>query len=113
MPLKQQTQDKDRIIQNLQGELEALRQQVSLEGQVGTSQFQRTQKSTFWEVSRKEVSLNKEKELGIGAWGVVAEGTFRGQQVAVKSLHDMIRMPQIAEVMHKEIAIMAHAAPTS
>ena len=51
--------------------------------------------------------LNMQKFLGTGAWGFVVEGTFRGQQVAVKCLHDMIRSPMFAEVMRKEIAIMA------
>ena len=48
-----------------------------------------------------------QKFLDTGAWGFVVEGTFRGQQVAVKCLHDMIRSPKFAEVMRKEIAIMA------
>ena len=48
-----------------------------------------------------------EKFLGTGAWGFVVEGTFQGQRVAVKCLHDMIRSPEFAEVMRKEIAIMA------
>ena len=51
--------------------------------------------------------LNMQKFLGTGAWGFVVEGIFRGQQVAVKCLHDMIRSPKFAEVMRKEIAIMA------
>ena len=48
-----------------------------------------------------------QKFLGTGAWGFVVEGTFRGQQVAVKCLHDMIRSPKVVEIMCKEIAIMA------
>ena len=35
------------------------------------------------------------------------EGTFRGQQVAVKCLHDLIRQPKAIKVIHKEIDIMA------
>ena len=38
---------------------------------------------------------------------MVVEGTFRGQKVAVKSMHDAIQMPQFIEVFHKEINIMA------
>ena len=55
----------------------------------------------FWNVPRSEVYLNMQKFLGTGA------GTFRGQQVAVKCMHDMIRSPKFAEVMRREIAIMA------
>ena len=61
----------------------------------------------FWNVPRSEVYLNMQKFLGTGAWGFVVEGTFQGQRVAVKCLHDMIRSPKSAEVMRKEIAIMA------
>ena len=61
----------------------------------------------FWNIPRSEVYLNMQKFLGSGAWGFVVEGTFRGQRVAVKCLHDMIRSPKFAEVMRKEIAIMA------
>ena len=101
---RQQTYEKDRIIQNLQSEKEALRRQISLGGQI---QSQQTNQSEFWEVSREEISLNMQKFLGTGAWGFVVEGTFRGQQVAVKCMHDMIRSPKFVEVMRKEIAIMA------
>ena len=48
-----------------------------------------------------------QKFLGTGAWGYVVEGTFRGQRVAVKCLHDMIQSPNFVELMRKEIAIMA------
>ena len=61
----------------------------------------------FWNIPRSEVYLNMQKFLGTGAWGFVVEGTFRGQRVAVKCLHDMIQSPKFAEVMRKEIAIMA------
>ena len=53
----------------------------------------------FWNVPRSEVYLNMQKFLGTGAWGFVVEGTFRSQQVN--------RSPKFAEVMHKEIDIMA------
>jgi len=47
------------------------------------------------------------KILGIGAWGFVVEGIFRGQKVAVKCLHNMIRHPEVIETIRKEIGIMA------
>jgi len=47
-----------------------------------------------------------QKFLGTGAWGFVVEGKFRGQKVAVKCLHDMIREPEVVEIFRKEIGIM-------
>ena len=47
------------------------------------------------------------KVLGTGSWGMVVEGIFRGQKVAMKSIHDAIQIPQFIDVFHKEIDIMA------
>ena len=105
--LRLQTYEKDQMIQSIQGENKVLRRQVSLGGRIQSQQAQQANKSEFWEVPREEVDLNMQKFLGTGAWGFVVEGTFRGQRVAVKCLHDMIRSPEFVEVMRKEIAIMA------
>ena len=110
LQLRQQTHDKDRFIQILLSEKEELRKQAFVPRhvrQAPSQQVQQTQQSEFWEVPRMEVSLNMQKILGTGAWGFVVEGTFRGQLVAVKCLHDMIRSPKVVEEMRKEIAIMA------
>ena len=106
--LRQQT---GQTIQSLQGEKGALRWQVSqLSEQVEKLRSQKAQpthQSEFWEVPRGQIYLNMQKFLGTGAWGFVVEGTFRGQQVAVKCMHDLIRSPRFVEVMRKEIGIMA------
>ena len=108
LQLRQQTLEKDRFIQDLLNEKEALRRQVSLYGeQIQSQQAQQSDHSKLWEVPRMEVNLNMQKILGTGAWGFVVEGTFRGQQVAVKCLHDMIRSPRIVGLIRKEIGIMA------
>ena len=110
LQLRQQAREKDRVIQSLLGEKQALTQQTFLSKHVQqgqSQQAQQTQQGEFWEVPRMEVSLNMQKIIGTGAWGFVVEGTFRGQLVAVKSLHDMIRSPKVVEIMRKEIAIMA------
>ena len=44
---------------------------------------------SFWVVSHKEVQIT-DQELGRGAWGRVLIGSFRGQDVAIKELHDLI-----------------------
>ena len=108
--LGQQITEKDQFIQSLQSEKEGFRQQVAtLRQQRNAPQVQSDQsyQSKFWEVPREEVSLNMQKILGSGAWGFVVEGTFRGQIVAVKCLHDMIQEPEFVEVIRMEISIMA------
>ena len=108
--LVQQITEKDQFIQSLQSEKEGFRQQVAtLRQQRNAPQVRSDQscQSKFWEVPREEVSLNMQKILGSGAWGVVVEGTFRGQRVAVKCLHDMIQEPEFVEVIRMEISIMA------
>ena len=111
LQLQQQTHEKDRLIQSLQNKNEELKRQVSLLcEQVEDLQSQKTEEThqaDFWEVPREQVNCNMQKILGIGAWGFVVEGTFQGQQVAVKCMHDMIRSPKFVELMRKEIAIMA------
>ena len=105
LQLRQQT---DRIIQNLKDENKLLKHELfRLRGQMEQLQAQQAHQSKLWEVSREEVDLNMQKFLGTGAWGFVVEGTFRGQQVAVKCMHDMIRSPKFVELMCKEIGIMA------
>ena len=108
--LGQQITEKDQFIPSLQSEKEGFRQQVAtLRQQRNAPQVQSDQsyQSKFWEVPREEVSLNMQKILGSGAWGFVVEGTFRGQIVAVKCLHDMIQEPEFVEVIRMEISIMA------
>ena len=110
--LRQWIVEHDGFIQSLQSEREGFRQQIAtLRQQVQRNapqlQSEQSYQSKFWEVPREEVSLNMHKILGTGAWGFVVEGTFRGQRVAVKCLHDMIHEPEHIEVIRKEIGIMA------
>ena len=112
LQLRQLAQEKDRFLQGLQSEKDRLRQQVSMlteQSQRYPQQLrsQHPHQSDFWEVPRNEITLNMHKILGTGAWGFVVEGIFRGQKVAVKSLHDMIRHPDVMELIRKEIGIMA------
>ena len=109
---QQQVAEKDQFIRSVQNEKEGLRQQVAtlrqqVQRNVQQPQSEQSYQSKFWEVPREEISLNMQKILGTGAWGFVVEGTFRGQRVAVKCLHDMIQEPEFVEVICKEIDIMA------
>ena len=62
---------------------------------------------TSWIVPRHNVTL-LQKSLGGGAWGYVVEGQFRGQQVAVKSIHEAIITEQhVLKRVYREICTMA------
>ena len=61
----------------------------------------------FWQVSLGEVQVREDRVLGRGAWGVVCEGYFRGQRVAVKCVHPDILLPHTHERIRREITTMA------
>ena len=61
----------------------------------------------FWNVSSKEIEVLENKILGRGAWGYVAEGRFRGKQVAVKRVYREILEPHTVDRIHREISTMA------
>ena len=110
--LRQLTQEKEQFLQSVQNEKDQLRQRVStlteqIQKYPQQTHSQHSHQSDFWEVPRNEITLNTQKFLGSGAWGFVVEGIFRGQKVAVKCLHDMIRHPEVMEIIRKEIGIMA------
>ena len=56
-------------------------------------------------VQRKEVDI--QGQIGIGGWGVVVKGVFRGQKVAVKQPHDAILSLHVVERLKREMRIMA------
>ena len=90
---------KDAQIQKLLGEVQAVHSQQM--PQVATQEI------AFWQVSRREVVIREDRVLGRGAWGVVCEGSFRGQRVAVKCVYPDILLPQTRDRIHREIRTMA------
>ena len=58
-----------------------------------------------WKVPRSDVRVVK--EIGVGAWGSVSEGKYKGQPVAVKQPHRAILTPPIVERLRREVQIMA------
>ena len=57
-----------------------------------------------WIIQREEVLLS-ESVLGKGAWGSVRQGTFRGCQVAVKEIHELILSPHNRRLFEREMSI--------
>ena len=106
-------QQSERELQNVwsshQRELQCLRtenQQLRQQIQTAQSESQQTHHTEFWEVPRDDVTLHMQKILGAGGWGFVVEGKFRGQTVAVKCLHNLIREQEFTAVIRREIGIM-------
>ena len=64
---------------------------------------------TFWIVPRHMITMLN-KQLGGGAWGYVAEGQFRGQQVAVKCVHESIMADKTIKRVYREICTMAQVS---
>ena len=77
----------------------------SLEGRLALYQAQLIQDSS-WEISRDELDLTG-PVLGVGAWGSVMKGTFRGCPVAVKQIHSAIMYEQYLSVFRREMAMAA------
>ena len=57
-----------------------------------------------WIIRRDEVTLS-ENSFGVGAWGKVYEGTFRGCKVAVKQIHELILSPHNRRLFEREMRI--------
>ena len=75
-----------------------------------SAQKSRSEDIEFWEVSREEVTLHHDQELGRGGWGVVLRGTFRGKEVAVKCIHQenlAYQREMLLERFRREIQMMA------
>ena len=65
-----------------------------------------SKRNAFWIVPRRHVTV-LERSLGDGAWGNVRVGKFRGQQVAVKCVHEAIFSKQTMQRVYREICTMS------
>ncbi len=81
----------------LQAETERLR--------LSSNQKVSSQEIDFWKISRQDIQIFS--EIGIGGWGVVAKGSFRGQNVAVKWPHKAILNARNIDRLRREVRIMA------
>ncbi|XP_047128778.1 CAP-Gly domain-containing linker protein 1 isoform X1 [Hydra vulgaris] len=57
-----------------------------------------------WIIERKEICVT-EKIAGVGAWGNVKVGKFRGTEVAVKQIHLLILSPHNRRLFEREMSI--------
>ena len=65
-----------------------------------------TETENSWKISHKDIGETK-TELGRGAWGVIWIGEFRGQRVAVKQMHELLKSKEYMELLHREINTMS------
>ena len=93
--LRQQVERLQDRLQTTQAEMQQLRSAPQVT----------TQEVEFWKVPRKEVKIAS--HIGEGAWGYVAKGTFRGQDVAVKWPHERLLDPYTINRLRREVRIMA------
>ena len=79
---------------------------MKLKEQVKELQDQARVMEDSWRISHKDISLSK-NELGRGGWGVIWIGEFRGQRVAVKQMHELLKSKEYMELLHREINTMS------
>ena len=99
---QQRIRDSERTVSESQHRLRELQSAVAA-AQEALAEYRRLEPRD-WIIRRDEVMLS-EKNLGVGAWGNVYEGTFRGCQVAVKQIHDLILSPHNRRLFEREMSI--------
>ena len=99
---QQRIRDSERTVSESQHRLRELQSAVAA-AQEALAEYRRFEPRD-WIIRRDEVMLS-EKNLGVGAWGNVYEGTFRGCQVAVKQIHDLILSPHNRRLFEREMSI--------
>ena len=99
---QQRIRDSERTVSESQHRLRELQSAVAA-AQEALAEYRRLEPRD-WIIRRDEVMLS-EKNLGVGAWGKVYEGTFRGCQVAVKQIHDLILSPHNRRLFEREMSI--------
>ena len=104
-------EEAEQKICNLQRQLKAKDEHIhELETTLSTAQQAleeyRQKEPCDWVISRDEIHLT-DKCLGVGGWGKVFLGRFRGCQVAVKQIHELILSPHNRRLFEREMNIAA------
>ena len=104
--LQRQASETERIFQR-QMEEERLRHRDEISQLRSQVQSQATSRELeFWNVPRSDVEIDS--EIGVGGWGSISKGTFRGQAIAVKRLHPSIVSKDNVSRLRREVHLMAH-----
>jgi hypothetical protein len=99
-----------KVLEETEGRLHSSEQRSGeLETTLATAQqaleeYQSSRESCDWVLARNEISL-REKVIGVGGWGKVVEGIFRGCKVAVKQIHELILSPHNRRLFEREMSI--------
>ncbi len=105
--LEQQRDEAVRMTVELTQQVARLEERLSKAQKLQSTTQPSTKEIDFWEVSRHDIQVVS--DIGVGAWGCVAKGVFRGQEVAVKWPHRALLDPQgrTVERLRREVQIMA------
>ena len=103
---KSQEENENRLQEVNQRLVRTQEELAAKENEVANLQSTLQKLENNWKVSHREVSLSK-NELGRGGWGVIWIGKFRGQRVAVKQMHELIKSDEYMELLHREINTMS------
>ena len=99
-------------VQSLRNEVESLQAETRSSGaeQIRVNELAQEQPRSgvdnSWEIGRDELDLNG-PVLGVGGWGWVTKGTFRGCLVAIKQLHNAIFSEHNLGLFRREMEIAA------
>ena len=100
--------ERERQLHELQRRLQDSNRGVVVEEQRFTSLKQIVPSEDLWNIAREEVIMSEDKEIGRGASGLVMEGRYQNQQVAVKQIHkDILHNSVILDEFKREVRIMA------
>ena len=106
---KQAKEEAEQRITSLEGELRIKDEHVNeLQQTLNTVQQAleecRQKESCDWAISRDEIHMT-DTCLGVGGWGTVLLGKFRGCKVAVKQIHELILSPHNRRLFEREMNI--------
>ena len=107
--VKQTKEEAQQRVMNLERELRVKEEHVSeLEKTLSTAQQAldeyRRKEPCDWVISRDEIDMTDDC-LGVGGWGTVVLGRFRGCKVAVKQIHELILSPHNRRLFEREMNI--------